>query len=149
MKNHTSPFAQLFLRMSLGVTFLSAVADRCGFWGIAGSPGVAWGNWENFIKYSQTLNFFVSKDIGSILGLLATILEIIFGILLIIGFKIRWVAMGTGILTLLFALSMTLAYSIKAPLDYSVIIDSAAAFLLASFNYNKFSIDSLLEKSEN
>jgi hypothetical protein len=38
---------KLFLRLSIGVGFLSAVADRFGLW----SKDVAvWGNWDNFLR---------------------------------------------------------------------------------------------------
>jgi len=45
MKNISIPQAGLILRIVLGITMLSAVADRFGLWGAPGDPGVAWGNW--------------------------------------------------------------------------------------------------------
>jgi uncharacterized membrane protein YphA (DoxX/SURF4 family) len=141
MKNISIPQAGLILRIILGITMLSAVADRFGLWGAPGDPGVAWGNWENFIAYTQTLNPFVSKSIAGILGILATSFEIVFGIFLIIGFKTRIIALGTSALMLLFALSMAISISIKAPFDYSVLTSSAAALLLAAIGKTSFSAD--------
>ncbi|OMQ13122.1 DoxX family protein [[Flexibacter] sp. ATCC 35103] len=141
MKNISIPQAGLILRIVLGITMLSAVADRFGLWGAPGDPGVAWGNWENFIAYTQTLNPFVSKPIAGILGILATSFEIVFGILLIIGFKTRIIALGTSALMFLFALSMAISVSIKAPFDYSVLTSSAAALLLAAIGKTSFSVD--------
>lgn len=141
MKNISIPQAGLILRVVLGITMLSAVADRFGLWGVPGAPGVAWGNWENFIVYTQTLNSFASKSVAGILGALATIAEITFGLLLIIGFKTRLVALGTSGLMLLFAVSMAISISIKAPFDYSVLTSSAAALLLSAIDRTSFALD--------
>ncbi len=44
-KNDGAPsllaFSSIFLRLALGFSFLSAVADRFGFWGSFGKPHVA------------------------------------------------------------------------------------------------------------
>ncbi|PIF34164.1 DoxX-like protein [Flavobacterium sp. 9] len=141
MKNITIPQAGLILRIVLGITMLSAVADRFGLWGAPGDPGVAWGNWDNFIAYTQTLNSFASKSVAGILGALTTFFEILFGLFLIIGFKTRIVALGTSGLMLLFALSMAISVSIKAPFDYSVFTSSAAALLLSAIGKTSFSVD--------
>lgn len=146
MKNITIPQAGLILRIALGITMLSAVADRFGLWGAPGGPGVAWGNWENFIAYTQTLNSFASKSVAGILGALATFFEIIFGLFLIIGFKTRIVAFGTSGLMLLFALSMAISVSIKAPFDYSVFTSSAAALLLSTIERTSFALDNKFRK---
>ncbi len=51
-------YVQLFVRIAVATAFLSAVADRFGYWGKPGSPNVSWGNWEQFLIYSNKLNFF-------------------------------------------------------------------------------------------
>ena len=48
--------ARWFLRIALAAGFLSAVADRFGLWGPPGTPGVAWGNWSEFLDYVAALN---------------------------------------------------------------------------------------------
>lgn len=121
-------YAQLFLRFTLAITMLSAVADRFGFWG----KNAAWGNWENFEKYTAQLTFYLPLPLSKLAAYTATFLEIILPVLLLAGFKLRWTATAIGILLFLFALSMSIALGIKAPLDYSVWIGSAAAFLLAA-----------------
>ena len=141
MKNISIPQAGLVLRVVLGITMLSAVADRFGFWGAPGAPGVAWGNWENFIAYTQTLNAFASKSVAGILGALATFFEIVFGITLIIGFKTRISALGTSVLLLLFAIAMAASSTIKAPFDYSVLTSSTAALLLSVIGKTTFAVD--------
>lgn len=136
-------FPQLFLRFAIAVTMLSAVADRFGFWG----ENSAWGNWENFEKYTKQLTFFLPEILSTFSAYTATFLEIIFPLMLIFGFKTKIAAYGTGFLLLIFALSMTIALGIKAPLDYSVWVGSAAAFLLATQKEYFFSIDTLIKKS--
>lgn len=117
----------LFLRLALTVTLLSAVADRFGLWGTKS----AWGNWHNFQVYTRQLTFFLPQSISMVCGYAATFLEIIFALLLLIGFKTRYVASFTGLLLLLFALAMSISLGIKSTLDYSVWVGSAASFLLA------------------
>ncbi|SHG29302.1 DoxX family membrane protein [Flavobacterium defluvii] len=141
MKNITTLEAGLVLRIILAITMLSAVADRFGLWGAPGSNGVAWGNWENFVLYTQTLNPFAGKDFAEILGGIATFFEVILSILLLFGFKTRIAALGTAFLMLLFALAMAISVSLKAPFDYSVLTSAAAALLLSTIGKTVFAVD--------
>jgi len=117
-----------FLRFSLALGFLSAVADRFGFWPQEIS---AWGNWSSFVEYTGVLNPWAPIGVVPFVAILATVLEILLGILLLVGYKLKWVAQASGILLLLFALAMIITSGIKAPLDYSVLTAAAAAFALA------------------
>ena len=130
---------QLLLRLAISMTMLSAVADRFGFWG----DNSAWGNWGNFEKYTRQLTFFLPETLSVFSAYAATFLEILFPLMLILGFKTKIAAYGTGFLLLVFALSMSIALGIKAPLDYSVWVGSAAAFLLATLDKFQLSIDEL------
>lgn len=141
MKKIGTAQAGFVLRIVLGITMLSAVADRFGLWGAPGAPGVAWGNWDNFIVYTQTLNSFASKSLAEVLGASATFFEIVFGLFLILGFKTRQVALGTSALMLLFALSMAVSVSVKAPFDYSVLTSAAAALLLSTLDRTYLALD--------
>lgn len=141
MKNITILEAGLILRIVLAITMLSAVADRFGIWGAPGSNGVAWGNWENFVVYTQTLNSFASKAAAEILGAIATSFEVLLSLLLLFGFKTRIAALGTAFLMLLFALAMAISVSIKAPFDYSVLTSAAAALLLSTIGKTVFAVD--------
>lgn len=134
---------QLFLRLAISVTMLSAIADRFGFWG----DNSAWGNWENFEKYTRQLTFFLPETLSIFSAYTATFLEVLFPLMLILGFKTKIAAYGIGILLLVFALSMSIALGVKATLDYSVWVGSAAAFLLATQKEFYFSIDTLTKKS--
>lgn len=124
-------YAAVFLRVALGCSFLSAVADRFGFWGAYGKPRVAWGDFSHFETYVQQLNWFVPAPAIPALAWIATVAEVTLGLALLLGVFPRWTALLSGILLLLFALAMTFALGIKSPLGYSVFSASAGAFLLA------------------
>ncbi|MBF4473130.1 DoxX family protein [Flavobacterium sp. HJJ] len=117
-----------FLRISLSAGFLSATADRFGLWNKELS---AWGNWEAFAKYTNTLLPFLNYNLASIAGGIATFLEIAFAIALLTNFKSELIAKCSGVLLLFFGLSMVIAVNCKAPLDYSVFTASAGAFALS------------------
>ena len=142
MTDKNIQFPQLFLRLSIAVTMLSAVADRFGFWG----KNSSWGNWENFEKYTREITSFVPESLSIFSAYSATFLEILFPLMLILGFKTKISAYGAGLLLLIFALSMTITLGAKAPLDYSVWVGSAAAFLLTSQEKYSLSIDNLIKK---
>ena len=133
---------KLFLRLSIGAGFLSAVADRFGFWSTEVS---AWGNWSNFLKYTQFLNPMLPSSFIPLVGWTSTILEIVLGVCLIIGFKTSSAAKLSGVLLLIFALAMTFSKGIKVPLDYSVFIASAGAFGLSLLKEKFLEIDSLIK----
>ena len=137
-------FPQLFLRIAIASTMLSAVADRFGVW----EENSVWGNWENFEKYTRQLTLFLPESLSKFSAYTATFLEILLPILLILGFKTKIAASATGILLLIFALSMCISLGIKAPLDYSVWVGSAAAFLLANQKNYEFSIDQIIKNKK-
>jgi len=120
----------VFVRYALAIAFLSAVADRFGFWGAPGEGNVAWGSWSNFLDYTALLNPWAPKILVSFLGSVTTLLEVVFAIGLIIGMRTKIFALGSAVLLLVFALSMTFTLGIKSPLDYSVFSASGAALLL-------------------
>jgi len=122
--------AILIMRYAIAVTFLSAVADRFGFWGSPGEANVAWGNYSNFLDYTGILNPWAPKALLPIIGGIATSLEIVFAGVLMLGIEVKKAALGSAFLLMIFAVSMTLTLGIKAPLDYSVFSACAAAFLL-------------------
>ena len=124
--------AQWFLRVALAVGFLSAVADRFGLWGAAGAANVAWGAWQPFVDYVAKLNWFAPPASTPILAWAATVAEVVLGIGLLIGWQLRWFALAAGLLLLSFAITMTLALGVKAPLDFSVFAAAGGAFLLAA-----------------
>lgn len=83
------PLAQAFLRLALGVGFISPVLDRFGLWGPPGYPNVGWGNWEHFSNYAHNLMFFLPSGAAEFLAISATLAEVVLALLLIVGFKTR------------------------------------------------------------
>lgn len=130
--------ASLLLRLSLGAGFLSAVASRLGLWGKHSS------GWTNFVNYTGQVNSFMPTSMIPTLAVVATVLEMLLGILLLTGFKTGYAALAAAILSLLFAIAMSISAGVKDPLDYSVFAFSAGAFLLATLPAHKWSIDQLI-----
>ena len=139
-------YAALLLRIGLGVGFLSAVADRFGLWGPFGQPNVEWGNFSRFLEYTHTLNWYLPAGMILPLGIIATGAEILFGLLLLVGWRTRAAALSSACLLLLFGVAMTLALGIKAPLNYAVLTGIGGALLLASRESFPFSVDELLSR---
>jgi uncharacterized membrane protein YphA (DoxX/SURF4 family) len=140
-------FSSVFLRLALGSSFLSAVADRFGLWGIYGQPNVAWGSYARFVNYTAQLNWFLPAAMIPVLATIATAAETLFGLLLVLGWETRITALLSGVLLITFALTMTLALGVKAPLDFSVFSASGGALLLATCTDFPFSLDELLRRN--
>src|SRR5262245_57563211 len=58
----------IFLRLALAAAFLSAVADRFGLWGPAGTAGVGWGGFAPFLAYTGKLLFFLPPSLVPVAG---------------------------------------------------------------------------------
>src|ERR1700754_1496952 len=138
---------QLLLRLALGIGFLTTVSDRLGLLGPFGTPNIEWGNWDSFINYTGTLMPFLDKPVVNIMGGIATLLEATIGILLIVGFKTRLVAIGSCGLTLIFALAMTMFLGIKAPINFAVFSTCTGSLLLATMPVYEWSIDNLFKST--
>jgi putative oxidoreductase len=126
------PAARVLLRFALGAGFILPVLDRFGVLGTPRSANVSWGDWTNFVTYTNTLMPYFSVKTASFFGLIATIGEAVFGVLLLTGYKIKLAAYGSFGLTLAFALSMLFFTGYRSPFDYSVFSVSFASLLLAS-----------------
>jgi putative oxidoreductase len=122
--------APLLLRLALGITLLSAVVDRFGVWGPPGGATVAWGDWTHFVAYTAKVNSFLPSSLAPALAIIATAAEALLGIALILGLFRRPVAFASAALFALFAGAMTLSFGVKAPLNFSVFVDFAAALIL-------------------
>ena len=132
------------LRLALGISFLSAVADRFGVWGVYGQSNVSWGNYARFVEYTAKLNWFLPTAMIPMLAMIATAAEILLGLLLIIGWKTRIAALLSGLLLTTFAMTMTMALGVKAPLNFSVFSAAAGALLLGVSASFPFTVDEWL-----
>jgi putative oxidoreductase len=134
-------FTQLFLRLALGIGYLVPGLDRLGVWGKNGEAGISWGDWQHFMQYAKEVMGFIPVSLVNVFAVIATIAEIGFGILLLLGKWTKIAALGSGILALLFAVAMAISFGIISPLSYSVFTVSAASFLLATIGQYKWSLD--------
>ncbi|HEX4850470.1 MAG TPA: DoxX family protein, partial [Puia sp.] len=131
---------------ALGIDFLVPGLDRLGFWGPNGGKNISWGDWHHFSIYAHQVMFFLPYNAAEFLAILATVFEISFAPLLIFGLFTRWVALGSGILTACFAISMAFAFGFTSPINYSVFAASAGSFLLASLPEYPWSLDNLIRR---
>lgn len=124
--------ARIFLRLALSAAFLSAIADRFGLYGPPGTAGVSWGDWTHFLQFVAYLNWFVPKALIPTLGAVETIVEFTLAVALLVGVYQRIVAWASAALLTSFALTMTIALGIKAPLGYGVFTAAGGALLLGA-----------------
>lgn len=136
-------FSSLFLRLALGLSFLSAVADRFGLWGAFGRLNVSWGSFARFVAYTGELNWFLPASVIPALAVIATCAEALLGLCLVIGWHTRIAALLSGILLILFGVTMAVSLGVKAPLDFSVFSAAGGAFLLATCTEFPFGVDKL------
>lgn len=146
MKNYHAP--AIYLRGALSLSYIWLVADRLGLLGAYGQPHISWGDWEHFMVLSRETMSFLPHALVTPLAVLATIGEGVFGLMLLFGLFTRIAAIGSGALTLTFALSMAISRGIDSPIGYSVFTVSAASFLLATLPDYKWSIDSLISNQK-
>src|SRR5437868_6989135 len=123
-------WAALYARVALGAAFLSGIADRFGLYR---GRNVGYGNFAGFVRYTAKVNSFMPASTIPFLAWAATAAELFFGITLIVGIWRVWVALGSGLLLMVFATAMAISFGIKSPLDYSVFSASSAAFLVAAY----------------
>jgi uncharacterized membrane protein YphA (DoxX/SURF4 family) len=140
-------FSSVFLRLALGTSFLSAVADRFGLWGVYGQSNVSWGNFARFVDYTAKLNWFLPAAMIPAVAIIATAAETLFGLLLILGWKTRITALLSGVLLTAFALTMTMALGVKAPLNFSAFSAAGGALFLGVCANFPFSLDELLRRN--
>jgi len=124
--------SRVFLRVALGITFLISICDRFGWLGPNGSRNVSWGDWSHFTQYVATLNWFAPKALIPALSGVETVIETALGLALLLGIYPRIVAWSSAALLSLFALTMSVALGVVAPLSYSVFTAAAGALLLGS-----------------
>jgi len=131
-------------RAVLGISFLLSVSDRLGFYGNPGERGVSWGTFERFLGYAAKVNAFAPAWMIPFLGTAATVLELLFGVTLVLGLALRWAAFGSAGLLFLFGSAMAISFGIKSPFDYSVFAAMCCALFLGLAGSNRWTVDSLL-----
>lgn len=123
----------LYARLALGAAFLSAVSSRFGLW----DRTLDLKHFADFLSYAGQVLSFMPKATIPYLAWAATISETTLGILLILGFWTRWVALASAVLLAMFGTSMAISLGLESPMDYSVYSASSAAVLLCLFSQRR------------
>jgi uncharacterized membrane protein YphA (DoxX/SURF4 family) len=131
------------LRLPIAWTFLQAVADRLGFLGMPGTPGVSWGDFRHFVVYVGQVNAFMPPATIPALALLATIAETTFGLAMLLGVRVRTAAAGSAALLFIFGTAMVI--SGLSQFEYGVYLMAAGALSLASVDASALSVDSVVQ----
>ncbi|WP_231971961.1 hypothetical protein [Mycobacterium sp. E3251] len=118
------------LRLSLAAAFLSAVADRFGWWKLLGQG--SWGSMSAFADYAHQLVPFASGWSLTVIVWAATAAEATLGILLLAGWRPKLVGVATCLLLIVFGAAMAVSLGIESPLSYSVFSAASAAAAYAT-----------------
>ena len=116
--NRATDYIMVFLRIALGIAFLSAVADRFGLWGPYGQPNVEWGDFSRFVDYTGQLNWFAPTAVIPALAWAATCAEIVLGLALVFGLFTRVAALLSGVMLVVFALTMTVRVRCQSAAEF-------------------------------
>ena len=145
LRENGTEIVRLFARFALGASFLSAVADRFGLWGPYGAKNVSWGNFAHFVEYTGAVTSLFPSSSTVSFAWAATVAETLFGYCLSQASKYEWPP-SSPVFCLSFAIGMVTGLGIKTPFDYSVFSAAAAAFLLAFWEPDRFTLDKLLNR---
>jgi putative oxidoreductase len=126
-------YSIIFLRLALGTAFLNGIASRFGLYG----KNVGYGNYGNYVKYAGEVNSFMPAWAIPFLANAATVAEVSFGLLLVLGFWVRWAAYGSALLLAIFGIAMGISFGLVSPLDYSVFSACAGALVVAVYEERK------------
>lgn len=113
------------LRLSLATAFLSAVADRFGWWKPFGQG--SWGSMSAFADYTHQLVPLAAGWLLTVTVWAATVTEATLGVLLLAGWWPKLVGAATCLVLIVFGTAMALSLGVEAPLSYSVFSAASAA----------------------
>ncbi|BBX33248.1 hypothetical protein MMAG44476_30116 [Mycolicibacterium mageritense DSM 44476 = CIP 104973] len=113
------------LRLSLAAAFLSAVADRFGWWAPLGQG--SWGSMSAFAGYLHQLVPFASGWFLTAIAWVATATETTLGVLLVTGWRPKLVGAAACLVIIVFGTAMAVSLGVQSPLSYSVFTAASAA----------------------
>ena len=116
---------RIALRVSLAAAFLSAVADRFGWWEPFGQG--SWGTMSRFADYAHQLVPFASGWLLTVIAWAATATEATLGVLLLTGWRPKLVGAATCLVLIIFGTAMAVSLGLESPLSYSVFSAASAA----------------------
>jgi hypothetical protein len=111
--------------VSLATAFLSAVADRFGWWKPFGQG--SWGSMAAFADYTHQLVPFASGWVLTVIVWVATATEATLGVLLLTGWRPGLVGAATCLALAIFGIAMAVSLGVESPLSYSVFSAASAA----------------------
>jgi uncharacterized membrane protein YphA (DoxX/SURF4 family) len=117
---------KIALRLSLAAAFLSAVADRFGWWGPYGQGNVGWGNMSRVADYTHLLVPFASGWLLTVLAWTTTATEIALGLLLLTGLWPKLVGAACCLVLITYGIAMAVSLGIESPLSFSVFSAASA-----------------------
>ncbi|WP_232001988.1 hypothetical protein [Mycobacterium sp. 852014-52450_SCH5900713] len=126
----SSQLVQIALRLSLAAAFLSAVADRFGWWKPFGQG--SWGSMGAFAGYVHRLVPFASGWLLTVIVWAATVTEATLGVLLLTGWRPRLIGAATCLVLIVFGTAMAVSLGAESPLSYSVFSAASAAAAYAT-----------------
>jgi putative oxidoreductase len=130
------------VRVAIGGEFILSVADRFGFLGPPGSA-VSWGDFGHFVAYTHQVNSFLPASFAPVLAVLATICETTFGMGLVLGIGIQYVARAAAVLLCLFGSAMIASGLVESQFYYAVFVLAAGALAIANVDATLLSLDAL------
>lgn len=110
----------LGMRIILAIIYLWVVADRLSLLGSAGNMGVVWGNFENFLAYTATLNPWFQRGVSDVLGYIVTFLEIVIAVILLSGIRLKEASLASFVLLIIFTLSMIFSVGFTVAYDFII-----------------------------
>src|ERR1700757_885541 len=115
---------RIALRLSLAAAFLSAAADRFGWWEPFGQG--SWGSMGAFADYAHQLVPFASGWLLTVIVWAATATEATLGVLLLTGWLPKLVGAATCLVLIVFGTAMGVSLGMESPLRYNVFSAASA-----------------------
>jgi uncharacterized membrane protein YphA (DoxX/SURF4 family) len=131
------------VRVVMAAEFLLAVADRFGWLGPAGAPGVSWGDFGHFVAYTRSMSTFLPGGTASTLAVLATVAELALGLALLVGLRLRLAALASAALLTVYAVLMIVTLPAAEQFHYNVLVLAAAMLTLATADRLPLTVDGL------
>jgi uncharacterized membrane protein YphA (DoxX/SURF4 family) len=120
-------------RLTIGGAFLKALLERAADYG-------------RFVQYTARVNSFLPHNLIPTVAALATVVECVLCVALLLGIKTQWVAGASAALLFLFATAMTISGLSQA--SWAVYVLSAGAVALTTADSSLLSVDGLLALRE-
>lgn len=140
------PWLAVPVRFLMAGDFLLSVGDRFGAFGPPGTPGSPWGDFAHFVSYTREVSSFLPAGFAPFLAVLATIAETVLGLVLLLGVRLRYAALGSAGLLSAFGVSMVVSLPAAEQFRYGVFLLCAGMLALSTVERHAWSVDGLLSR---